>query len=176
MCMRVYVCVFMRAFVHCWHLHGLVRWFRDVFVVFQFWSPAATMLCSALSAVSPVADSLAWSSWSVHAGQPNLMKPNAKKQRAFRRVDKWIWIWGWCLNFAAALCVCVCMSVREWVCEIKWGGEEREVWESSVSHFIYLAVVLMLPPHLPTPLPPPHPSGSQLSPGGSGATSSLSGG
>lgn len=50
MCTRV-LSVFVGAFVHCWPLHGLIRQFRDVFVVFLFWSPAGNdaLLCPDLS-------------------------------------------------------------------------------------------------------------------------------
>ena len=53
--------------------------------------------------------------------------------------------------------------------------ERESERESSVSSSVHLAVVLMFPhQHLPAPRFPP--AGSQLSPGGSGAASSLSGG
>lgn len=165
------MCVFTRAFVHCWPLHGLIRRFRDVFVVFLFWSPAGTMLCSVLTCQSRCGRACMIQGWCVHAGQPNLMKPNAKKKKrtkSCRSVDNESE--DDVLIFAAAL--------RVWATELKWGGEEMGVRESSVSHFCPLSCSSNFTPSTPPPPPPPHltPSGSQFSPGGSGAASSLSGG
>lgn len=47
---------------------------------------------------------------------------------------------------------------------------------SSVSHFADFALALILPHQLPLPLPQLPPSGTQFSPGGSGAAPSLPGG
>lgn len=137
-----------------------------------FCSGALQERCSALSwPVSPAVDALAWSKADVcmlvnQTWWNQMQKKKKKRTKSCRSVDNESE--DDVLIFAAAL--------RVWATELKWGGEEMGVRESSVSHFCPLSCSSNFTPS--TPPPPPHltPSGSQFSPGGSGAASSLSGG
>lgn len=128
-CERKSECI--RAFVHRWPLHGLIRRFRDVFVAFLLWSPAGTTLCSVLTCQSRCGLACMIQGWCVHdAGQPNLMKPNANLQKEKKKSCASVGytseddVWTFFLSFFFFCCCFVCVSERHQ--SRQWGdGSER---------------------------------------------------
>lgn len=110
--------------------------------------------------------------WSPKPDETKCKKKKRKKWKSCLRVDKWN------LRVMSSCCscfVCVCESEKQ----IRMRGE----WEKAVLSLVFYSAIALTHPNIPssshsfTSRPyPSAPSGSQLSPGGSGAAFSLFGG